>query len=115
MGVWVGCRWLLATNNFADLILNSVALEFILCFKDVLYLALVSRRSMIDLENTTIRPAQRQEPESLRILVGTMSWAFSAGIWVLIFMGFSYGDYHFNGIQQVLRNYKWDVHDVCAD
>ena len=26
--LWLGCRWLTATNNFADLILNAVALEF---------------------------------------------------------------------------------------
>jgi len=31
--LWLGCRWLLATPNFADLVLNAVALEFILTLK----------------------------------------------------------------------------------
>merc|ERR1719163_1784339 len=52
--LWIGCRWLLATNNFSDIILNAVALEFVLLFKDAIYLALVPTRNRIDLENTKI-------------------------------------------------------------
>mmetsp|Transcript_16154 Transcript_16154/g.44672 ORF Transcript_16154/g.44672 Transcript_16154/m.44672 type:complete len:371 (+) Transcript_16154:82-1194(+) len=112
--IWIGCRWLLATNNFGDLILNSVALEFILCLKDVLYISLVSRRSMLDLQNTTIQPLTKTEPESLLVFIGTVGWAAMAAGWVTVYMGFSYGDIHINGLQQVLRDYKWDVHDVCT-
>merc|ERR1719210_3289557 len=68
--LWVGCRWLLATNNFDDLILNSVALEFILCLKDVLFVAMVPRRSTLDLAETKVRPALKKEPESWFALVG---------------------------------------------
>ncbi|CAJ1381192.1 unnamed protein product, partial [Effrenium voratum] len=33
--LWLGCRWLCATPNFGDLLLNSVALEFIVLLKDL--------------------------------------------------------------------------------
>lgn len=110
--VWVGCRWLLATNNFSDLILNSVALEFILCLKDVIYMALVPRRSMLDLQNTTIQPMDKKEPESIRVFMGTLVWVLVAAGWVTIYMGS--GALHLRGLQQVLRGFQWNVHDVCV-
>mmetsp|Transcript_6093 Transcript_6093/g.15621 ORF Transcript_6093/g.15621 Transcript_6093/m.15621 type:complete len:322 (-) Transcript_6093:354-1319(-) len=105
-----GGRW--ATNNFSALILNSMALEFILCLEDVMYVALVPRRSMIDVEKTTIKLRAGGEKESLKVLIGTLSWAVLAATWVAVYMGVP--GYH-NGIQQVLRAYQWDVHDVCAE
>merc|ERR1719474_140670 len=102
--LWVGCRWLLATNNFADLILNAVALEFVLCLKDVMYLAIVSRRNML------IKPANATEPESMAVLIGTVAWAFIAAAWVLGFMGWPGR----NGFQHVLVDFQWDVHEVCS-
>mmetsp|Transcript_60312 Transcript_60312/g.131999 ORF Transcript_60312/g.131999 Transcript_60312/m.131999 type:complete len:371 (-) Transcript_60312:26-1138(-) len=112
--IWIGCRWLLATNNFADLILNSVALEFILCLKDIMYLALVPRRSMLDLQNTTVVPLKKREPESLKVFIGTLLWAGVAAGWVTLYMGLRISeDYHINGLQKVLVDYRWDVHEVC--
>uniref|UniRef100_A0A7S2IPD6 Uncharacterized protein n=1 Tax=Zooxanthella nutricula TaxID=1333877 RepID=A0A7S2IPD6_9DINO len=107
--LWVGCRWLLATNNFSDLILNAVALEFILCLKDVLYTAIVSRRSMLDLEATNIKPANAKEPESLAVFIGTLTWAIIGAVWVLGYMGWP----GHQGWQRVLVDYQWDVHEVC--
>merc|ERR1719343_1737994 len=52
---WLGCRWLLATTNFADLILNAVALEFILLMKDALYGTLMTRKNKADVTTTKIR------------------------------------------------------------
>lgn len=109
--LWLGCRWLLATNNFADLILNSVALEFILCLKDVLFIAMVPRRSMLDLGDTKIKPALLKEPESMAAFVGTILWGLLAAAWVTFYMGIR----GTNGIQRVLRDYQWDVHEVCIE
>merc|ERR1719235_170054 len=39
--LWLGCRWLAATNDFSDLVLNAVALEFLLMLKELLYHTLV--------------------------------------------------------------------------
>jgi len=108
--LWVGCRWLLGTTDFSELIMNSVALEFILRLKDVIYLAIVPRRNMIDLENTEIRPTRPHEPESLTVLIGTMCWALLAALWVLLYMGVP----GHNGLQTVLRHYQWDVQPVCT-
>jgi len=107
--LWVGCRWLLATTNFSDIILNAVALEFILCLKDLLYLAVVPRRNVIAVENLFVHI--EPERESMWAFLSMVCWTGLPAIWVLIYMGFP----GHNGWQQVLRNYQWDVHDVCVD
>lgn len=108
--LWLGCRWLLATNDFADLILNGLALELILKLKDVLYLALVPRRSKVDLERTAILPANLREPESAVAFAHTVVWALCAVLWVMLYLGSPY----MHGLQRVLVDYQWDVHDVCS-
>jgi len=111
--LWLGCRWLLATNNFTDLILNSVALEFVLHLKDVLHLSMVPRRSVLDLADTKIKPTTKNELESAKAFIGTLAWGLLAAVWVTCYMGFNFFGYHVNGLQQVLREYNWDVHNVC--
>merc|ERR1719161_2218973 len=39
--LWLGMRWLTATLGFGDLLLNALALEFILNLSDLLFLTLV--------------------------------------------------------------------------
>eukprot|EP00929_Paragymnodinium_shiwhaense_P043511 TRINITY_DN22371_c0_g1_i1.p1 TRINITY_DN22371_c0_g1~~TRINITY_DN22371_c0_g1_i1.p1 ORF type:complete len:402 (+),score=44.99 TRINITY_DN22371_c0_g1_i1:103-1308(+) len=107
--VWLGCRWLLATNNFADLILNAVALEFILVLKDLIYNSLVPVRNKHDLERTLIRTKHTAKTE-LMPLVSTLGWALLAAVWVLSYMGIKN---YWMGFQQVLPGYRWDVHAVC--
>lgn len=102
--LWIGCRWLLATNCFADLILNAVALEFILCIKETLYSSLMPYRNQFDLDNTKID----QYPRTM----GSGTWNFTSSglllfvaiVWVVLYMG---------RWQQVLPGYNWDVHTVC--
>jgi len=65
--LWLGCRWLLATNNFADLVLNAVALEFILSTK-------------------TMSPV-KHEKASIWAFTGSMMWMFVAFAWVLVYTG----------------------------
>mmetsp|Transcript_92599 Transcript_92599/g.261546 ORF Transcript_92599/g.261546 Transcript_92599/m.261546 type:complete len:434 (-) Transcript_92599:61-1362(-) len=35
--LWLGCQWLSATTSFADLVMNSVAMEFVLGIDNVMY------------------------------------------------------------------------------
>merc|ERR1712151_290413 len=49
--LWLGCMWLAATNNFSDLVLNGVALEFMLLIKDVICRAAMSARSKEELRS----------------------------------------------------------------
>jgi len=102
--LWVGCRWLLATNAFADLILNAVALEFILLIKDTVYASLMPTRSGHDLEVTAIVPYPSHMTSDWWNFANTLSLLVIACIWVYCYM------VHW---QQVLPNYNWDVHDVC--
>jgi hypothetical protein len=102
--LWVGCRWLLATNNFGDLILNAVALEFILLIKEGLYVALMPTRSHLDLTVTKIMPYPDHMTSSWWNFVNTVFLLLIAFLWVFLYMRYW---------QQVLPQYNWDVHEVC--
>merc|ERR1712176_379884 len=54
--LWLGCRWLIATNNFQELVLNAAALEFIYTLKDLIFKTMVSERSKMDMETSEIFP-----------------------------------------------------------
>merc|ERR1719223_1783633 len=43
--LWLGCRWLLATTSFSDLLLNAVALTFVLDLGQIFYHAAVPERN----------------------------------------------------------------------
>lgn len=102
--LWLGCRWLAATNNFMDLILNAVALEFILLMKDMVYGTLVPEWNKHDVERIEIAPPTRLEQPGHWALLGTVQWGALALVWVLIYV-FS--------LQSVLPDYRWDVREVC--
>lgn len=102
---FLGCRWLAATNNFTDLVLNAVALEFVLLLKDLLYHTLVPERNKKDLQHTEIMPWPRTRQANYFVFLGTFLWAAVAALWCL------YYTYRF---QSVLPEYKWDVRASCA-
>jgi len=106
--LWVGCRWLLSTNRFADLILNAIALEFILQLKELVHAVLVPARNAIELGKTTLKLAKADEKikPGCKEFTGTSAILLIAFLWVWFYM------YHF---QEVLPEYKWDVHDVCTE
>lgn len=104
--LYVGCRWLLATNCFSDLILNAVALEFILLLKEAFYVALVPLRNKLDLGITTIEPYQKQIQPALSAFVGSITLLLVAIAWVFLYMRF---------FQQVLPVYNWDVREPCVN
>mmetsp|Transcript_68806 Transcript_68806/g.224148 ORF Transcript_68806/g.224148 Transcript_68806/m.224148 type:complete len:209 (-) Transcript_68806:46-672(-) len=76
--LWIGCRLLVATSNFSDVLLNACALEFILLLKDLLYLVCVPRKTAYDLDNTKLMPSQLKAPDSLRVFLGATWWAVFA-------------------------------------
>jgi len=104
--LWVGCRWLLATTSFGDLILNAVALEFILCIKEALYVAVMPIRNHFDLAKTRISPYPKTMSSGPWNLMNSVCLLAVAIIWVYFYM---------TSWQQVLPGYKWDVHEVCVD
>mmetsp|Transcript_46495 Transcript_46495/g.73483 ORF Transcript_46495/g.73483 Transcript_46495/m.73483 type:complete len:393 (-) Transcript_46495:284-1462(-) len=104
--LWLGCRWLLATNRFSDLILNAIALEFILELKELVHGTLVPARNSVELAMTKIRnPLRKMRPGCMEFM-GTLSILFLAMLWCYLYMCF---------IQDVLPDYRWDVREVCQD
>jgi hypothetical protein len=112
---WLGCRWLLAINNFADLILNAVALEFVLCLKDSLFGALMSRKNRHDVQNTKFPPnIKKGSHAAVMLFTTTFAYVSVTFAWVAIYIGYlPFLDLRFTGLQKVLPGYQWDVHDVC--
>ncbi|CAE7303680.1 unnamed protein product [Symbiodinium sp. KB8] len=102
--LWLGCRWLCATPNFGDLLLNSVALEFVVLLKDTLFIGVVPDRNKRATQNTLIQPWQKQERANYRVFLSAF---------VLVLVSFSWVFYYIYRFQAVLPDYKWDVHEVC--
>jgi len=104
--LWLGCRWLAATPSFSDIVLNAVALEFIVLLKDALYAGVVPDRNKRATQNTLIQPWQKTEPANYRVFLSAFLLLAVTGSWVLYYV------YYF---QAVLPDYKWDVAATCAD
>lgn len=103
--LWIGSRWLVATMGFDELVLNAIALEFILNMSEMFYFAVVPLSMKNKVENIKIPHTHSTEPKGLLNMFGTflvfvIAIAWSA-LYVLVF-------------QRVLLQYKWDLHDVCA-
>lgn len=103
--LWLGSRWLAATTSWGDVVANSVALEFIVHIKDLLYFAFVSERTKRDVRNTTISPFFEKEPAGWCIFFGSSIWGLLCPLWVFVYV---------YKIQSVLPEYNWDVNSVCT-
>jgi hypothetical protein len=101
--LWLGCRWLLATQGLENLLLNAVALEFVLGLKDLLYKAVVPARLMAATRNMIIKQREHEPPTCISY-VGSFAWLFVVAAWVYIYM---------TSIQGVLPDFHWDVSSVC--
>lgn len=104
--LWLGCRWLLATIDFNELVLNAFALVFVLDLKEFFYSILVPARNQRDLKNTRLRPAFDVETPTPQFFLGAFIWLIVAVIWASVYMYF---------FQHVLPDYMWDIRDTCSD
>jgi len=102
--LWLGSRWLVATNSFGNVLSNAVALEFTLMLKVLIYYALASERNKRDLSHTALAPSWNEEPAGCGIYFSSSAWALFAVLWVYYYV------YH----QAVLADYKWDLSSVCT-
>mmetsp|Transcript_94303 Transcript_94303/g.172871 ORF Transcript_94303/g.172871 Transcript_94303/m.172871 type:complete len:458 (-) Transcript_94303:85-1458(-) len=103
--LWVGSRWLTSTNDWASLVGDAVALEFILSLKELLYYAVVPERTKRLLRHTSFMPISKVEPAGVVGFVGGFLWGLLALGWVYIYI---------HNLQAVLPEYKYDVHGVCS-
>jgi hypothetical protein len=109
--LWVGCRWLLATTRFGDLVLNAVALEFVVAIRELVFEAVTSEQSKRELQYTKICREDPKWHADWASLTGSMIWGVLAIGWVLFYMGIPRVT---QGSQKVLPDYRWDVHHICS-
>jgi len=105
--LWLGCRWLSATLSFADVLVNAIALEFVVGLNMLIYYQLMSNRNQRDVRNTKlcVRHEDSIEPQFVSFFGGL--------IWVVL--AFGWVEFYLNYFQMVLPGYNWDVKGVCAD
>lgn len=104
--LWLGGRWLIATVGFGELVLNCVALEFILNLAGLLYTVLVPYSGKILVQKTHLPHLHAHEHENCANMFGMLGCGFFACILVWLYM------YYF---QSVLPDYHWDVREVCVE
>jgi len=104
--LWLGCRWLIATVGFGDLLLNCVALEFILNLAALLYNVLVPYSGKILVQSTHLPHLHRHEHENCGNMFGMFSCGIFATLLVWIYM---------YRLQLVLPHYQWDVRKSCTN
>jgi hypothetical protein len=102
--LWVGCRWLMATPSFSDLILNGLALSFIVEIKDMLYEDLLPK--LFQKETEVIRVRTEDFKQTWGTLMIPVLWAVVAALWVVLYMFY---------FQAVLPDYRWDVKGPCFE
>lgn len=101
----LGCRWLVATSDMGDLILNAVALEFLLVLNSLVLQALVPAHGVGGLERTKVLSSSSRHASAVMALLATLSWTLFASSWCILYVYF---------IEDVLPDYQWDVHAVCT-
>merc|ERR1719198_1915298 len=84
--LWLGCRWLAATNDFQNLLLNGVGLEFVLLFKELMYRTIVPERSKRDVQRTKILISHESTEPSPLAFFGSFGWALVAVSWVYLYI-----------------------------
>merc|ERR1711998_374614 len=95
-----------ATNHFSDLLLNAVGLDFILEFPVVFFQAMVPARNKYDLNVTKVLPPFHPIFVDMRMALWVVAFNILSIGWVSSYMLY---------FQNVLPDYRWDVHDVCKE
>jgi len=102
--LYLGCRWLTATLGLGDVLLNGLALEFMVVLKELLYNVCVSHRNRVDTQRLLIRPFRKLNKATCCTFFDTQLWGILSAVWVV---GYVYK------FQQVLPDYRWDVSVLC--
>jgi hypothetical protein len=102
--LWLGCRFLLATMSFGDILRNAVALCFILGIPELMFRVLVPMRGRLETARTKVRSVSPLLAVNVFSYFAAFSWMFVSGLFVVLYMVV---------FQDVLPLYNWDVHTAC--
>jgi hypothetical protein len=109
--MFIGCRWLAATESFADLILNALALEFVIDIDEFMYEKFapeVMRERTGKFSITHVRPAILADGEDIgdiKAYLRSLGYLLVAGVWSIAYM---------KKFQQVLPGFDGDVNAHCG-
>lgn len=106
--MFIGCRWLCATESFSDLILNALALEFVIGVDELVYDNFAPAAMMEWLEMTSMVHVKgaKHEKES------TVFWGYMRSMMYLgLCLGFAYA--YLKYLQQVIPGFTHDIQDHC--
>jgi len=112
MLTYIGCRWLTATMNFGDLILNALALEFVIGIDEQILEFFLPVRTATNVEATKFAypskgaPTKDQEMKSMQkdYFRNIFFFALTAGLtWAYL-----------NCFQQVIPGFSFDVGEHCG-
>jgi len=101
--LWRGSRYLAATFDFGSLLLNAVALEFILLLKDPLYEVIISKRNKMEVSNLRVLARGKLKIVSGMNYMESWWWLLLSLLYVVLYLW----------LQQTLPNYNWDVSEIC--
>lgn len=102
--LWIGCRWLVATLGFGEVLLNAVALEFVLNLHEIFYKAIVPYTMQTSLGSMLLpQGSTRSEKPNWWNMMSAFGIFILAVLWVVLYIKF----------QQVLPDYNWDIAPAC--
>lgn len=104
--LWIGCRWLVATLEFGEVLLNAIALEFVLNLHEIFYRAIVPYTMQMSLGSVLV-------PTSHSHAAAKPSWVNMLSTFTLFFVAVGWVALYITEFQQVLPDYQWDIADVC--
>jgi len=104
--LWLGTRWIVSSLNFQDLLMNAIALEFLMLLSSMVYAALVPLRNKIETANTQVLAIVDEQYATAWNFLSTFGWGIAGMFWALLYVLV---------LQTSLPEYKWDVHRVCSD
>jgi len=111
----IGCRWLAATESFSDLILNALALEFIICVDELVYdnFAPQVMQERIAITKIIHKHPKGRSAELKLEAKQTVVWAYAKSI---LYMGICFGwaYLYLQIFQQVIPGFTHDIQEHCG-
>ncbi|CAK8986817.1 Hypothetical protein SCF082_LOCUS710 [Durusdinium trenchii] len=109
--LWGGCRWFAATESWEDLILNALALEFVISIDELILDAFAPLRMKQTIEKTKlIHVFEDGKPKKTEArIVSTIIWKLSllilCMVWAYVYLAY---------LQQVIPNFPHDINKPCS-
>lgn len=114
--MYIGCRWLAATESFSDLILNALALEFVIGTDELVYDNFAPQRMCQWLDVTKMQHvkttasdisavAKEETSEIVKVYAKSILYMVACGAWAF---------YYLTKIQQVIPGFTHDIHEHCG-